>query len=512
MEQGITKNRIITELSKSTHKDLSGYTDIGRKAIDLDPEFFAHLISWNAARGTVRDSQVALPVLGFAYEKDEEFIGNAMAHMAKLNPREFLKAFKYARVLRPAGRMGRLDRLVRDYLHQKEGEKNWDYLALTHWKVMKSLYAYARVTPSNDRAHAVLFGFKGRGDKKVILPLPKGSVFESVRNLKSMTAVEAAGTIINRHIPFLVAFGALEEKAKDPDLLVALIGQMSATELVTNTKILERLGMKNNPAVRGAYDKAMEKAAKSSKNILKTTAAINAEKADGKAVLSETTREKLRGLQEKQIKAMGGVDGNWLVLGDKSPSMTAAIETAKMVAATLTKFVNGGRVNLVFFDSSPRHFDVTGKTYDEILKETRHVLIAGMGTSIGCGLQYAMEHNFEVDGIAVVSDAQENTAPLFVDRYRKLCETLGKEPPVYLYRFTPVAHGWQDRDLADSMRQAGLEMQEFDLRHQQVDMYSLPNVVTTMRTQRYGLIDEIMQAPLLSLKDVLRNSEELVTA
>jgi len=59
------------------------------------------------------------------------------------------------------------------------------------------------------------------------------------------------------------------------------------------------------------------------------------------------------------------VDGNWLVLGDKSGSMSACIEVARHVSGTLAKFVKA-KFHLVFFDTTPRHFDVTGKTYEEI--------------------------------------------------------------------------------------------------------------------------------------------------
>ena len=93
------------------------------------------------------------------------------------------------------------------------------------------------------------------------MPPPKGSVFEAVAGLKKMSPVEAAGAILKFKIPFLVAAGALEEKAKEPDLVLALINRMSSSELVNNTKTLEKLGLKTNPALRGAFEKALEKAA-----------------------------------------------------------------------------------------------------------------------------------------------------------------------------------------------------------------------------------------------------------
>lgn len=118
-----------------------------------------------------------------------------------------------------------------------------------------------------------------------------------------MSAGEAAGTILERKIPFLVALGTLGAKARDEKLVLALIERMSPTELVTNTGMLEKLGMKSRPVLRAAFEKGLEKAAKSKKNTLKTTRAAETVKDEG-------LKAKLQNLQEKQIKAGGGVDGD----------------------------------------------------------------------------------------------------------------------------------------------------------------------------------------------------------
>jgi len=48
-----------------------------------------------------------------------------------------------------------------------------------------------------------------------------------------MSISEAAGVIIERRIPFLIAVGALGEKIKNKDLVLAIIERMSPTELIT---------------------------------------------------------------------------------------------------------------------------------------------------------------------------------------------------------------------------------------------------------------------------------------
>jgi hypothetical protein len=263
--------------------------------------------------------------------------------------------------------------LWKTYLHQKEQDKGWDHLAIQHRGTLKELYSLAHAKPEKERTNVVLYG---RNFDKTKAPLPKGSVFEVVANLKNMSPTEAAGSIMRYHIPFLIALGALGAKAKEPDLVQALIGAMSATELTTNVKMLEKLGLKTNPALRGAFDAALVKAATSKKNTLKTTQAVE-------AVQDEALKEKLRGLQEKQIKALGGPEGDWLVLADKSGSMSnVQLTSISSCGCYSSQDLYKGKVYLVFFDVNPMTVDVTGLSLDQIQKATRHITANG-GTSIG---------------------------------------------------------------------------------------------------------------------------------
>jgi hypothetical protein len=492
-ETGLTRQRILSELSKSPHGSLKEYLPIGKQAVQQEGEFYQHMLAWDRTHGQIRDSKVALPVIGLAYENDAELVDNSLAHIALLGPRELARAYRFGLEIRLPGKMRQLRSLVETYLHEKEQEKGWDHLAIQHRGTLKELYALAHTKPEKERTNIVLFG---RNFDKTKAPLPKGSVFEVVANLKNMSPTEAAGSIMRYHIPFLIALGALGAKAKEPDLVQALIQAMSPTELTTNVKMLEKLGLKTNPALRGAFDAALAKAATSKKNTLKTTQAVE-------AVQDETLKEKLRGLQDKQIASVGGPSGSWLVLGDKSGSMSNAIELAKHISATLAKFVQG-KVYLVFFDVNPMTVDVTGLSLDQIQKATRHITANG-GTSIGVGLNRMLAEKIEIDGIAIVSDGGENTAPLFSDVYKKYIDQFQKDVPVYFYDVNGRS-GWKE-----SISRAGIEMQTFDVSGN-TDYYSIVNTVQTLRASRYSLIDEILATPLLSLNNVLKGAQKgLVT-
>lgn len=481
-EQGITKNQILSELSKSPHGKLTEYVRVGKLAAMQEPEFLAHLISWDSQKGQIRDAKVAIPVVSLSVPGfPEELAENSLAHLGLLGPRELVRASRFALELRLPGNMRKVRRLIERYLRDREAHfGRWQRTAVQHRNSLKELYSLAHVKP-NSFADSILF----KGER------PKGSVFAAIAELKNMSPIEAAGTIMEYKIPFLIAMGALGEKAKNTDLVLALLDRMTPTEVVTNTKMLERLGVKDNPALRGAFKAALERASKSTKNVLKTTRAAE-------AIDDEELKANLRGLQEKQIQTLGGVDGNWLVLGDKSGSMSAAIELAREISATLAKMVKG-KVYLVFFDTTPQAIDVTGLSLDAIKAKTKYVR-AGGGTSIGSGLRYALDNKLEIDGIAIVSDGGENSGTRFHEVYRQYSTFAGKDVPVYLYQ----TRG-DYPSLITNMQTAGIELQTFDMMNG-VDYYSLPNTVATMRTNRYSLLDEVMATKLLTLDDVFKSS------
>lgn len=503
MEKGLSKSEVIAQLTKSPHGDLKQYLNIGLPAAMQQPEFFAHLTSWNARKGQIRDAKVALPIIALAATAVPEFQENALANLAALSPREFDKALTFQRMpgLKFATPRRVTRRLIERYLREKEANKFlWDKVAVQHRDLLARLYALNHVKPGTEFQNVVLFG---RTFKGVTVPQPKGTVFEAIANLKTMPAQVVLQTVTKFKIPFLVTKTALGARAtKETDVALAIINSMSPNELMNNTKTLTTWGITTNPALRAAYQDGLKRITDSKKV---TTTSLKASKAA--EILAEAGEDdlavKLEAVQEQKLAQMS-VEGNWLVLADKSQSMSAAIESARAVSAVLSKTVKG-EVHLVFFDTEPRAFNVTGKSYEDIKTLTKHVTASG-GTSIGAGLFWALTNGLDIDGIAVVSDAAENSVPFFYAAYAAYEKKFDKKPTVYLYRCKSDISSWHDMDLAASCKQHNIELTEFDIRAG-VDYYSLPNLVQTMRTNRYSLFDEIMATPLLSLDAVLKNTQ-----
>lgn len=507
----VTRQEIISQLNQIGHGKLSIYNDVGLRAVKHEPELFAHLIAWNAKKSEVRDQKKAFPILSLRGEKDDELFENAAAHLCLLDPRDFISALSFHRGLsagelqeyetvtvkgkkekklvtmkfppiKPIAGSNYVKKYVQQaielYLREREKNKNWwNATAMQHRNSLKTLYAQNHVKPSG-YAQKILF------DRAY----PVNSPFHIVSQLRYMKADEAAGSILNFKIPFLIAVGALGGIKDKPDVVLALIERMSGSELINNTAMLQKIGAFENSTLKAAYDNAVNRMKKDKK-----VSTLKAGKA-ASVISDEKIAKKLSSIQEDRLAKLGGIDGDWLVLADRSGSMTRAMELAKNVSSLIAKQVTG-KVYLVFFNTSPTFFDVTGKTLDEIKEETKRTTASG-GTSIGCGLDYISEKNIIVNGIVICSDGGDNTSPYFHDAYAKYVKKMSIEPTIYLF------HVSGDRnDLSLYCKRANIQIEEFDMTRN-VDYYSLPSMISTLRTNRFSLVDDIMETKLLKFSDV----------
>jgi len=490
MESRLTKNQIFAQLAKSPHGKLEEYLPIGRQAAEHEAEFLAHLISWNRSKGQIRDSKVALPVVSLSTPafSSEELVENSLAHLALLRPREYVRAVSFSKQIKVPGHGRQIRRLVERSLRRIENT-DLDRVALQHRESLKRLYSFPYTGGSLKPSELANVLLNKRHLDGTPAEYPGNSLRAALNRLKDMPPLEVAGTITGRKIPFLMASGALGSRLKEPEILMAIIGAMSPAELTNNMTLLERLGIKKNPVLRAALESALMKSGRQSSGALKLSKAIE-------SVEDEDLKEKLEAIQEKKLDSMG-IEGNWLLIADKSGSMNAAIDLARHLASTLARLVKGN-VHLVFVDEGPRYIDATGKTLEQLVEETKHVVAQG-GTCLGAGLQYAVENNLDVDGIAIVTDGGENRVPTFTQAHAAYDKKFGKNLPVYMYH----VRGDEDR-MSDNCERLGVAVQKFEM--QGVDYYSIPNIAQSMRTNRYSLIDEIMAAPLLTIDKVLGSS------
>lgn len=400
-------------------KLLDVYKTDALAAAKTDPELFAHFIAWNQKHGKVRDSKVAFPPLALRglNSGDDELAENAIAHMMLLAPRELVRSYDFSILLTksglniPGGYRRTLERGIRQYLRARELNSKWfERTVLADERSLRFLYQLAHMKPT-PYAQRILF------DRDY----PKGSVFAKVNALPGMNPKEAATVIIDYNVPFqrIVSWVV---GTKNKDLVLALIEGMTGNQIITNTAMLQKLGVMDDAALKSAYEAALARARTDKK-----TETLKAGRAAAQVAGTEAA-VKLEQLQVAKTEQLGNIEGDWLILGDRSSSMSNAIEVARKIASFITERV-AGSVYLVFFNSSPVFFDVSGKSYSEILELTKRVSANG-STSIGCGLDYLLSRKVVVNGIAIVSDGGDNSAPRFEDAYKKYAAALEVEPDI----------------------------------------------------------------------------------
>ena len=505
MEKDLTTQQIIGGLIKVGHKDLDLYTEDGLIVVKRDPHLFAHLIAWNNNHSEIRAGKAAYPVIALRGEAGENkvYYENAVAHLLLLDPKTLVKkALPYHHKL---GRVsGGASTLLKEAIIERErlrmGNRSWwNATALQHRQSIKSLYAMYHIRPSM-YVQNILFGQptgkiiikkkSGKPGPEIGARLyPEGSVFEALKNLKSMSSKEAAGMILKYKIPFLIAVGAVGGIKNNVDLGLALIERMTGAEVITNSNILKDIGVLEIPELKSAYEDALERAKKD-----KRVSSFKADRA-ASAITDERIKSKLEKVSETRITDLKGLEGDWLILGDRSGSMDESIVKAIEFSAILSRSVKG-KIYLVFFNTRPQLFDVSDKSLDEVRKMTSGIRADG-GTSIGCGLELILEKNIIVNGIAIFSDGGENQYPFFPNVYEKYESKMMISPTVYLL------HVPGDKDaLSDSMKRINVPFEKIDVKD--MDYYGFPNLLKLLRTSRYTLIDEIMNTNLLTITEAER--------
>lgn len=297
---------------------------------------------------------------------------------------------------------------------------------------------------------------------------------------KATTPVEQARAILEHRIPYRVAATVVRQMT--PTVLLALIERMSSQELINNLGALQRRGALDNPDLKALIEQKLEEAKTGTR-----VSALKAEEAIKAAPLSADVRQKLEQVADTRVKAKGRIKRPTALFIDKSGSMQVAIELGKRIGA-LVSAICEEELYVYAFDTMAYPIERAGDNLASWEKAIQGIT-AGGGTSCGVALESMMRKRQYVEQIIVISDEEENTAPLFVQSLRKYRESVKADPNVCFVR-TPGG-----RDVLEvQCRQAGLPCDAFQFTG---DYYALPNLVPLLsRPSRLELLMEIMDYAL----------------
>jgi hypothetical protein len=495
-EQDLRLN-ILNTLLTTPHRQLEQIWPVHRDLVQQDPRFYVRLAAWYHDHGDVRDHKemfvVTLTLSDFEGHRD---VGLALlrglppyqvtrvldfVHGRKKTRKVAVKA--KAKSEAPAvetkveefGLFRNVPRSLKTevvrYLREREADPDWfDSTVLVARKALKRLYALLHVAPG-ERAQKILFEETPPADSRL---------FALKELTRAASPAEQARAIVVYQIPYRVAATVIQQLT--PTVLAALIDRMSPQELINNLGSLTRRGAFDNPDLKALIEQKLEQAKTGTR-----VSAFKAEEAMKAANLSEDVRQKLEQVADAQVKAKGRISRPTALLIDKSGSMEAAIELGKRIGALISAICEK-ELCVYAFDTLAYPVERAGNDLADWEKALRGIK-AGGATSCGVALEAMRRKQQYVEQVILITDEQENTAPLFVDSLQKYRSELKADPSICFVR-TPGANDY----LEQCCRKAGIVADAFQFTG---DYYALPNLVPLLtRPSRLELLMEIMEYPL----------------
>jgi hypothetical protein len=310
---------------------------------------------------------------------------------------------------------------------------------------------------------------------------PPDSRLHALRELAAAkNPADQARAIVEHRIPYRVAATVVRQMT--PSVLVALVEQMSAQELINNLGALKRRGALDVPEIKAQVEAKLADA-KTARRVsaLKTGQAIES------AGVSADLQKQLEEVADTQIKAKGRISRPTALLIDKSSSMDQAIELGKRIGA-LVSAICESELYAYAFDTMAHEINAAGTDLADWERALRGITANG-ATSCGVALKYLARKKQYVEQIVLITDEGQNTPPTFVDALSEYRTALAANPSVVIVR-TPGGSDFVEKQC----RQAGVAVDVFRFGG---DYYSLPNLVPMLaRPSRLELLMEIMDYPL----------------
>lgn len=460
---------MLNSLLTTPHRKLEQVAQLHKELLELDPIFYGHLAVWYHANGEVRDHKEVFTGNLLASDLPEHR-GAGYVLLQELPPYQVARVVDFMKRLR--GKLPRSARTaVTDYLRERErNTAQFDRAALRARKAMKHLYASLHIRPS-ERADALLFKEN---------PPEDSLQFVLKRLAKAESAAEAARVIVQYRLPYTIAVGAISRMT--PEVMVALISQMTAQELINNLGSLKARGAFDHPEVKALVDEKLAEAATANR-----VSAYKALKAAEAVPVDKDTAEMLEQVVDLQVRKRGKITRPTAIFVDKSGSMTIAIEVGRQLAA-LVSGISEGETYVYAFDSIAYPVKANGAGLADWERAFQHFIAQG-STSIGAPLEVMRLRQQRVEQIVIVTDENENAHPYFAPTLARYCEELKTVPNIVI-----VKVGSHSAHLEEQLKRGSVAFETFTFSG---DYYALPNLVPMLsRPSRLELLMEILETPL----------------
>jgi len=483
---------LLNSFLKTPHRRKEAFKEIHRDFLAKDPSCYAHLAAWYFDNQDIRDHKELFIAHLVTNTFDLEYRDVGLALLRDLPPYQVARVVQYIKEeLRTVPTALKTE--VTRYLRERESNPSWFDSSILHGrKHMKYLYATLRIKPGGQEveidyrgqriktsyADAILF-------KKVY---PKESILPILREItQAEKEKDIAKLLVKNNIPFRVAVGLIKEVT--PMIMVAMLNNMSPQDVINHLGMLKRYGCMNNEDVKTLIMEKLE-AAKDNKRVHTMKTKVAAQQAG----VDKDIEKALTDVADTKIQQKGKITRPTAILVDKSGSMENAVEVGKNLAAIVSAIIDAD-FYVYAFDEMAKSIISKDKELSAWEKAFKPIIANG-GTSIGCGIKALTKKQQYVESIIIITDEQENRAPIFIDAYKEYAEIMGVSPTITILRVQP-----RSRQIIEACERNGVEYSVFEFNG---DYYSLQEIVPLLiKPSTVDLLEEIMEYPLPQRKGEL---------
>ncbi len=472
---------ILNALLNTPHRQVAPYIPLFNYVHERDPLFFGHLAAWYVDNGSVRDLKQLFVAYLATSRFSDEFRSAGLAMLQKMAPYEVERVLGIIKVHDENGK--HIDGIassvprsvkttVEHYLRDRESNHEaFDKVVLHARKPMKTLYASLRIKPG-EYAQKVLFDNAP----------PEGSPLHVLKLLARATdPVEQATLIAEHNIPYRVAVSGLKQVT--PTVMAALLCSMTPQEVINNLASLKKRGVMDNPDLRKVIESKLASAQTDKRvSALKTRQALKS------ANLDDDMAQRVESVGDKQIKAKATIKRSTALLIDKSGSMDIAIDVGKQIASIIAPICDA-ELFVYAFDTMAYTIDAKGNNELSDWEKAFKGIKAGGSTSYGVAVDLMRRRKQAVEQIIMVTDQEENNAPLMAPTLKSYADELKVMPNVII-----VNVGRHSTHLEQTLAKAEIGVDTFNFNG---DYYSLPSLLPMLAGgTRAEFLMDIMAYPL----------------
>ncbi|HEY3999628.1 MAG TPA: hypothetical protein VGO93_12220 [Candidatus Xenobia bacterium] len=478
MPENQVRSSLIDSILKCTHGDLNHFQGLHRLALERDPLFYGHLAGWYMAHGTVRDHQ-ELFVANLLATRHAAHREHGRVLLQRLRPYQVGRVVRFTKEsLHYPTRM--LKSAVEFYLRRREADTSWfDECVIRDRKSMRHLYATMHIRPS-DRAEQILFQRTPPVDSRVHAAALLGKVQGDPER--------QAELILAHHIHYTTAIGSIRHYT--PSVLYALVKVMTGPQIITNLNALKKRGALDHPGIRPVIEEKLRDAVRDGRvSELKAGIALQHARPDA-ALASDLLK-----MTQDRLRNRGRLTLPTALFVDKSGSMEEALKIGRLLATVCSTLADDD-LHVLAFDSHafPVGRHRKGQSTDGAFAfwERAFELVRADGaTSVGAPFRALPRQR--VEQIVVITDGEENTAPLFrqeLDAYEAL-------HGVKCLVVVVLVGGRGPSSLEQSLQGREVTIIRFD-----GDYYSLPNVVPLLCNSSWQVVEDVLATPLHRREDL----------